>query len=42
MSRRNWRRLWERAGIVETGLFLGMASVVLIADEDGVVERKRE
>jgi ribose 5-phosphate isomerase A len=33
--------LRERAGIVETGLFLDMASVALIADEDRVVEHRR-
>jgi ribose 5-phosphate isomerase A len=34
------RVLTSRAGIVETGLFLGMASVALIADENQVEERK--
>lgn len=29
-------RLLHRAGVVETGLFLGMASVALVADESGV------
>jgi ribose 5-phosphate isomerase A len=33
--------LHHHAGIVESGLFLGMASVVLIASADGVEERKR-
>jgi len=33
------RKLRLRAGIVETGLFLGMASVALIADERRVEER---
>lgn len=33
--------LRSRAGIVETGLFLGMASVALIADDDRVEERSR-
>lgn len=31
--------LKSRAGIVETGLFLGIASVAIIASEDGVEER---
>jgi ribose 5-phosphate isomerase A len=30
-----------RAGVVETGLFIGMASVALVADESGVEERTR-
>jgi ribose 5-phosphate isomerase A len=29
-----------RAGIVETGLFLGIAKIALIADESGVAERR--
>ena len=33
-------RLKGRAGIVETGLFLGMAAVALIADENAVMERR--
>lgn len=33
--------LKSRAGIVETGLFLGIASVALVADEDRVEERNR-
>jgi ribose 5-phosphate isomerase A len=32
--------LKSRAGIVETGLFLGIASVAIIASEDGVEERR--
>jgi len=32
-------RLLDRAGIVDTGLFLGIAQVALIADEAGVRER---
>jgi ribose 5-phosphate isomerase A len=35
------RTLISRAGIVETGLFLGMASVALIADDHQVEERRR-
>lgn len=35
------RRLRGRAGIVETGLFLGIAEVALIADELSVQERER-
>ena len=35
------RRLRGRAGIVETGLFLGIAAVALIADESSVQERGR-
>jgi ribose 5-phosphate isomerase A len=35
------RRLRERAGVVEVGLFLGIAKVALIADENGVRERSR-
>jgi ribose 5-phosphate isomerase A len=35
------RTLISRAGIVETGLFLGMASVSLVANENEVEERKR-
>jgi ribose 5-phosphate isomerase A len=35
------RTLISRAGIVETGLFLGMASVALIADDQQVEERRR-
>ena len=35
-------RLRHRAGIVETGLFLGMAAIALIADENAVVEREAE
>ena len=34
--------LRSRAGIVETGLFLGMASIALIADENRVRELRRE
>jgi len=34
-------RLNERAGIVEHGLFLGLASVVLVAAEDGIRHLKR-
>lgn len=33
--------LRRRAGVVETGLFVGMASVALIADEERVEERSR-
>jgi len=33
--------LRRRAGVVETGLFVGMASVALIADEERVEERLR-
>ena len=33
--------LRARAGIVETGLFLGMASIALIADENRVREQRR-
>lgn len=33
--------LRRRAGVVETGLFVGMASVALIAGEEGVEERTR-
>ena len=33
--------LKSRAGIVETGLFLGIASVALVADENGVERRER-
>ena len=33
--------LRRRAGVVETGLFVGMASVALIADEERVEERVR-
>lgn len=32
--------LKRRAGIVETGLFIGIAKLALIADENGVEERK--
>ena len=35
------KRLRSRAGIVETGLFLAMASAALIADDQRVEERKR-
>ena len=35
------RRLEQRAGIVEVGLFLGMASVVLVAGDDGLRELTR-
>jgi ribose 5-phosphate isomerase A len=31
-----------RAGVVETGLFLGMASAVIVAADDGVQVRERE
>jgi len=34
--------LRNRAGIVETGLFLAMASVALIADDNSVQERSRQ
>jgi ribose 5-phosphate isomerase A len=34
--------LRHRAGIVETGLFLGIASVVLVADENTVERRERK
>ena len=34
--------LHRRAGIVETGLFLGIASVVLIADDDHLDRRERK
>jgi ribose 5-phosphate isomerase A len=34
-------QLRSRAGIVETGLFLGMAAVALIADDAGVQTRER-
>jgi ribose 5-phosphate isomerase A len=34
------QRLKQRAGIVETGLFIGIAKVALIADENGVEERR--
>ena len=34
-------KLAERAGVVETGLFLGMASVALIADNSGVTKIDR-
>jgi ribose 5-phosphate isomerase A len=34
--------LLHRAGIVETGLFLGIASVALVADENGVERRERQ
>ena len=33
--------LHARAGVVETGLFVGIATVALIADENGVEERRR-
>ncbi|HEY2584901.1 MAG TPA: ribose-5-phosphate isomerase RpiA [Tepidisphaeraceae bacterium] len=33
--------LRSRAGIVETGLFLGIASVALIAEDDSLEERRR-
>ncbi len=33
--------LGARAGIVETGLFIGVAGIALIADENGVAERRR-
>jgi ribose 5-phosphate isomerase A len=36
------RRLALRAGIVDTGLFLGLADTVVIADDDGVTTRDRE
>ena len=35
------REMRARAGVVETGLFLGMASVALVADEHKVEERRR-
>ena len=34
-------KLCDRAGIVETGLFLGIGKLALIADEGGVKERKQ-
>ena len=34
-------RLHSRAGVVETGLFVGIAAVALIADDDGVRELRR-
>ena len=34
-------KLLHRAGVVETGLFLGIASVALIADENNVERRER-
>jgi ribose 5-phosphate isomerase A len=34
-------KLLSRAGVVETGLFVNMATVALIADESGVDERRR-
>jgi ribose 5-phosphate isomerase A len=34
-------RLRSRAGIVETGLFLGIASIALVADSDRIEERRR-
>jgi len=34
------QKLKRRAGVVETGLFIGIATVALIADENGVEERK--
>src|SRR5437588_111145 len=33
--------LRDRAGVVGTGLFLGIASVVLVADENRIEERTR-
>lgn len=36
------RRLKARAGVVETGLFLGIAKVVLIGSENGVETRSRK
>lgn len=36
------RRLRERAGVVETGLFLGVAQRVLVGDSDGVESLERE
>lgn len=36
------RKLCERAGIVGTGLFLGLATTVLIADEQQVIRRDRK
>ncbi len=33
-------KLHARAGVVETGLFVGIAAVALIADENGVEERR--
>ena len=35
-------RLGERAGIVEHGLFLGLASEVIVAAEDGIRQLKRK
>lgn len=35
------RRLRARTGVVETGLFLGMASAVVVAGKDGAVVRDR-
>jgi ribose 5-phosphate isomerase A len=36
------RALWHRAGVVDCGLFLGMAEVALIGDENNVEPRVRE
>ena len=33
--------LSRRAGVIESGLFLGMASLVLVGDEQGVMTLKR-
>jgi ribose 5-phosphate isomerase A len=35
------RKLLERAGIAGTGLFVGLASTTLVADENGVTRRDR-
>ena len=34
-------KLKYRAGVVETGLFIGIAAVALVADEDRVEEKYR-
>ncbi|NNF37232.1 MAG: ribose-5-phosphate isomerase RpiA [Gemmatimonadetes bacterium] len=36
------RRLSLRAGVVDTGLFLGLADTVVVADGDGISVRRRE
>ncbi len=36
------RTLADRPGIVENGLFLGMASVVIVASKEGITVRERE
>jgi len=35
-------KMRDRAGIVGTGLFLGMVTTTLVADENGVVRRDRK